>query len=54
MAFALASGAHSGKETAKGGARIILAPPFYQFLVSTLVEICNYYRSCLVKGRTGK
>jgi|GEM_PF-5349504 len=35
MAFALASGAHPGKETANGGARIVLAPPFYQFLVST-------------------
>jgi len=36
MAFALASGAHSYEARAKGGARIVLAPPFYQFLVSTL------------------
>ena len=51
MFFALASGAHSCEETANGGARIVLAPPSYQFLFSTLGRDKYSYRDCLVNGR---
>ena len=52
--LALVRGWHPCEATAKCGARIILAPPFYQFLFSTLGRDTYFYRDCLVNGRTGK
>ena len=54
MAFTLASGATPAKQQQTAVQELFLHRRFINSYALLYVEICNYYRSCVVNGRTGK